>query len=69
MTTLTDIGGVVGGSEDELGSSVVARTNVRDVGLALYQVLGAAKVAQFEDARFRVEQQILRLYVPVADTQ
>lgn len=32
-------------------------------------MLGAAEVAQLEDARLGVEQQVLRLDVPVADAQ
>lgn len=65
---LTNFRGVVNSTEDELGSAVVAAADVRDIGLALDEVLGRAEVAELEDPGLRVQQQILRLYVSVADT-
>lgn len=43
---LTNLGGVVGRAEDQLGSTIVAGTDVRDIRLVLNQYLGAAEVAQ-----------------------
>mmetsp|Transcript_15888 Transcript_15888/g.18402 ORF Transcript_15888/g.18402 Transcript_15888/m.18402 type:complete len:329 (-) Transcript_15888:80-1066(-) len=60
---------VVGAAEDQLGRAVVARADVRHVGLALDQLLGRAEVAQLQDVRGRVHQQVLRLDVAVADAQ
>ena len=58
---------VVRRAKDELGRSVVARADVRDVGLAGDEDLGGAEVAEFEDPRGWVEEQVLRLDVSVAD--
>jgi hypothetical protein len=63
----TDLGGVVCGPKDELRCPVVPRADVRDVGLILHQNLCAAKIAQLQYAGRRVQQQILRLDVSVAD--
>jgi hypothetical protein len=65
---LTDVGRVVGGSEDQLGCTVVPRANVADVGLACHQDLGGTKVTQFQDPSCRVEQQVLGLDVSMADS-
>ena len=64
---LTNLGGVVRGAKDELRGAIVARTDVRHVGLVRDQDLGAAKVAQLQDARGRVQEQVLWLDVAVAD--
>ena len=64
---LTDVGRVVGRAKDKLRRSVVPRADVRDVGLSLDQDLCAVKVAQLEDAGRRVEEEVLRLDVAVAD--
>ena len=63
----TDVGRVVGCPEDELGSAVVARADVADVGLARDDDLGGAKVAELEDTGRGVEQQVLGLDVAMAD--
>ena len=47
---LTDIGGVVCHSKDQLWGSVIPGTDVADVGLSRNQDLGRTKVTQFEDA-------------------
>lgn len=44
----TYIRSVVSCPKDELRGSIVTRADVRDVGLALDEVLGAAKVAQLQ---------------------
>jgi hypothetical protein len=62
----TDLCGVVGGTEDQLGRPVVARANVRHVWLVLDKDLGTAKVAELEDAAGGVEEEVLRLDVAVA---
>ena len=63
----TDVGCVVGRAEDELRGTVVAGTDVADVGLSGDEDLGRTKVAKLEDARRRVEEEVLRLDVAVAD--
>mmetsp|Transcript_53408 Transcript_53408/g.126317 ORF Transcript_53408/g.126317 Transcript_53408/m.126317 type:complete len:291 (+) Transcript_53408:241-1113(+) len=64
-----DGGGVVGGPEDELRRAVVARADVCNVALPPHQHLGAAEVAQLDDVRVRIQEQILRLDVAVANPQ
>lgn len=64
---LTDLGRVVDGAEDQLGRPVVTRADIRHVRLAGQKLLGAAKVAQLQDSRFGVEQQILWLNVAMTD--
>lgn len=64
---LTDLGRVVDCAKYQLGRPVVARADVRHVRLAGQQLLGAAKVAQLQDGRFGIEQQILWLDVAMAD--
>lgn len=66
---LTDVGRVVGGSEDELGCTVVPRADIADVGLAGDEDLGRAKVTELEDARGRVQQQVLWLDIAMADAE
>ena len=63
----TDVGRVVRRAKDELGRSVVPRADVADVGLAGDENLGRTKVAKLEDAGGRVEEEVLRLDVAVAD--
>lgn len=64
----TDIGGVVGRAKDQLGRPVVSRADIADVGLASDENLGRTKVAQLQNARGRVEEQVLGLDVTVTDT-
>ena len=64
---LTDLGGVVRGAKDQLRGAIVARADVRHVGLVRDQDLGASKVAQLQDARGRIQEQVLRLDVAMAD--
>lgn len=64
---LTNLGRVVGGTKNQLGGSVVARTNVRHIRLILDENLGAAEIAQLEDATVGVEQEILGLDVAMTD--
>lgn len=65
---LTDLGGVIGGTKDELRSAVVARADVGDVWLARNQNLSTAEITKLEDASVGVKQEILRLDVTVTDT-
>jgi len=60
-----DRGRIVCCAKDELGRAIVARADVRDVWLARDEDLCRAKVNQLEDARRRVDQQVLRLDVAV----
>jgi len=64
---LTNLGRVVGGAKDQLGRSVVPRTNVRHVWLVLDEDLCASKVAQLQDARVGVEEEVLGLDITMAD--
>lgn len=66
-TELTDLGSVVGSTKDELGGTVVARADVRNVGLVLDQDLCASKIAELQDATARIEQKVLRFDVTMAD--
>jgi len=52
--------------EQQLGRSVAAGTGVPRVRPAVQQVLGAAKVAQLDHARDRVQQKVAGLHVPMA---
>ena len=58
---------VLGGAQEELGRTVVARANVRDVGLPLDEHLGAARVDQLEAEPGRVDDEFVRLEIAVAD--
>lgn len=64
---LTNLCCVVGRAEDELRRPVVPRADVRDVGLILHQNLGATEIAQLEYAGGRIEKQVLRFDVAMAD--
>lgn len=64
----TNLGGVVCGTENEFRRTIVTRADVRDIGFIFHQDLCASEIAQLENARGRVEKQVLRLYVSVADT-
>ena len=63
----TDVGRVVRCPKDELWRAVVAGTDVADVGLASNKDLRGAKIAELEDARSRVEKEVLRLDIAVAN--
>lgn len=63
----TNLCRVVGCAEDELRGSVVARTDVRDVGLIFDEYLGTSEIAELEDTTVGVEKQVLRLDISVAD--
>jgi len=66
-------GGVVGRVvrlvEQQFGRPVAAGTGVPGVRPAVRQILGAAKVAQLEHARGRVQQQVARFHVPVTQSR
>jgi len=59
------VGRVVRQVEQQLGRPVAAGTDVPGVRPAVRKILGAAKVAQLEHARGRVQQQVARFHVPV----
>lgn len=63
----TNLGGVIGGPKDELRCTVVPRTNVRHIRFVFHKDLGASKITELQYARGGVEQQVLRLDVPMAD--
>ena len=62
-----NVGSVVGVSEDELRGAVVSRADVGNVGFAADELLGTAEVAELEDVRTSVNEDVLWLDVPVAD--
>lgn len=62
-----NVGSVVSGAKDQFGRPVIPGADIGHVGLPSDQMLGAAKVTQLEDSRFRVEQQVLRLDVSVTN--
>jgi hypothetical protein len=63
----TDVGRVVRRAKDQFRRTVVARANVADVGFARNENLGRTKVAQLQDTRGGVEEQVLGLDVTVTD--
>lgn len=63
----TNLGGVVGSTEDEFWCAIVAGANVGDVGLILDKDLGAAKIAKLENTSAGIKKKVLRLDVTVTD--
>lgn len=63
----TNLGRVVGGTEYEFGCAIISRTDVGDVGLILHQNLCATEVAQLENTRVGVKEQVLGLDIAMAD--
>lgn len=63
----TDLRGVVRSTEDQLRSAIIPRANVRNVRLVLHQNLCAPEIAQFQHSGLRIQEEILRLDVAVAD--
>ena len=61
-----DHGGIVGGSKDELGGTVASRTNVGQVRL-IGQYFGRSKITDHQPTV--LDQQVMRLDVPVANPQ
>ena len=64
----TDLGCVIGRAKDQFRRSVVPGADVRNVRFILDQDLGAAKIAELEHSGGRIEQEILRLDIPMADS-
>ena len=62
-----DVRAVVRVAEDQLRRAIITRANVRNVGLTLNKLLCAAEVAQFQDVRIGVHEDVLWLDVSVAD--
>lgn len=67
MLELTNLRRIVDGAKNQLGGAIIARANVRHIGLAEQQLLGAAKIAQLQNGRLGIEQQILGLDVAMAN--
>jgi hypothetical protein len=65
---LTNIGGVVGGTKDQLWSSVVSRADVADIWLASNENLGGSEITQHEDTGGGIEEEVLGFNVSVADS-
>lgn len=62
----TNLGRVIGGTEDEFRGAVVSRTDVGDVRFVLHQNLGTTEIAKLEYAAVWVKEQVLRLDVTMA---
>lgn len=60
---------VLGVAEDQLWSPVISRTDIGNVWLTFDQLLGAAKVTQFNQMVISIYQDVLRLNVAVTDTE
>ena len=65
---LTNLGGVIRRAKDELGRTIVARADIRNIGLIGNEDLGASKITELQHTGIRVEQQILRFDVTMADS-
>ena len=64
---LTDVGRIVCGTKDELGGTVIPGANVADIWLSGNEDFSTTKVAKFEDTGLRVQKQVLRLDVAMAN--
>lgn len=64
----TDLGCVVGRTEDQLRRPVVTRADVGDVGLVFNQNLGRSEIAQLQDTSVRVQQEVLGLDVAMTNS-
>jgi len=58
---------VVGCPENQLGRTIVPRTDVRDIGLVLNKDLGGPEIAEFQNTGVLIKEEILRLDVSVTD--
>jgi len=67
-TLLTNLGGVVGGTKDELRSAIVAGADIRDIGLVCDQDFGATKVTELKNTCVWVKQKVLRLDITMTDS-
>lgn len=65
---LTNVRGVVGRAEDKLWCPVVPRADITDVWFPSNEDLRRAKVAKLQNARCWIQEKVLWLDVPVADT-
>ena len=54
-------------AKDQFRSTVVARADVRNIRLALFEPLGGAEIADFQDMAAGVDEDVLRLDIPVAN--
>lgn len=59
---------VVCSAEDQFWCPVVSGADVRHIRLVLHKNLGASEIAQLQYASVRVEEEILRLDISVADS-
>ena len=66
--SLTNLGGVVRRTKDQLWRTIVPRANIRHVRLILNQDFGTPKITELENTSAWIEQEILRLDIAVADT-
>lgn len=62
-----DLGGIICCTKNQLGGTVVSRADVRHIGLVLDQYLCTTEITELEDATVRVEEEVLRLDVSVAN--
>ncbi len=64
----TNLSCIVGSAKNELGSSIVARADIRDVRLVGNQDLSTTKITQLQNTSIWVKQEVLRLYISMADS-
>ena len=62
----TNFRGVVGCSKDQLWCTVIAGTDVGNIGFILNKDLGGAKITKFQYTRGWVEEEVLRFDISVA---
>ena len=67
MGKLTDLCCIIGCAENQLGGSVVARADIGDVWLILYQYFCTSEITELQNASAGVQQKILWLDVAMAD--
>lgn len=68
MFKLTNLGGVIGCTKDELRGAIVARADVRHIGLVRDQDFGTPEITKLKNPSIWIEQEILRLDIAMADS-
>ena len=62
-------GAVIGGTEDQLGCPVITGADVCYIGFIGDQLFGASPITEFQHIGGRVDQQVLRFDVAMADAE
>lgn len=63
----TDVSGIVRGTEDQLGCTVVPGADIANIGFTCDEDLGRTKITELENTRGGVEEQVLGFYITVAN--